>query len=163
MKALLLSLATSALLVTALAVSCVGCKTVTDPATGETHSAPDTAKIASLVKVAAYVGTSEGLRVHPEWREGFTAAADSLMLLETADTLDLADIMAIVDKLPVKQLKSEKAVLLITSGTILLQELGGDILPLDASQLQPLAKALREGVQLGLGQTPPPLPDSVTP
>lgn len=136
----------------------VGCKTT---ATGE--RVPDTQKIAGIVKVAAYVGTSEGLKAHPEWRTGFETAAVALGTLETAETLDMADILAVVDKLPLKQLKSDKAVLLITSGTILLQELGGSIIPLDTSQLQPIAKALREGVQLGLGQTPPPLPEGVSP
>lgn len=108
--------------------------------------------ITPAIKAAAVIGTHYALKEHPEWREGFKIAALELKVLESAETLDFATILSIVNRLPVDELKGDDATLIITGATILLTEYGGGVLPLDKlQQFQPIARALREGIELGLG------------
>lgn len=130
----------ASLLLCALALNFPGCATA--PQT--------TARIASAGKVAAYVGTAEFLRAHPEARIGFEAARDSLRVLETSGHVDLAMLLAIVNRLPVKELRSERALIIVTAATILITDFGG-ALPLEQlDNLKPVARAIREGIELGL-------------
>ena len=107
--------------------------------------------IAPAVKTAAYVGTFYALKEHPEWRDGFELAASELAVLEQSENLDFTTLVAIVHRLPVDELKSAEASVIIAGATILLSEYGGRVVPLDRLQeFQPIAKALREGIELGL-------------
>lgn len=122
----------------------IGCQT---SPTGERDIAP-------AIKTAAYIGTAYALADHPEWRTGFTEAATDLALIEQMDAIDFAMVLAIVHRLPVKELRSSKAAILITSATILLSDYGGS-LPLDQlDKIRPVVKAMREGIELGLGSPP---------
>lgn len=126
-------------------LACLGCQT-----TGPT----DVNRVAGAVKIAAFTGTSYAMIEHPEWRPAFTDAEKELKFIEAQPTIDFATIMAVVMRLPVKELKSEKAVLAITAGTMLLYQYG-DSLPIDQIEnLRPIVVALREGIALGLGQPP---------
>ena len=107
----------------------------------------------ALIKVAAYVGTVEGIRQHPEWEPGFRLAAEELKVLETAEKVDFALVMAIVARLPVDKLQSSRATLLITAGTIMLDQFGKQIDLSQADRMKAVVKSLREGIELGL---PPP-------
>jgi len=60
----------------------------------------------STIKLAAYVGTSEALLQHPEWKPKFEIAASDLYTLESSTNIDAASILAIASRLPVKELKS---------------------------------------------------------
>jgi hypothetical protein len=103
------------------------------------------------IKVAAYVGTHYAIQEHPEWRAGFEVAALELGLLADAETIDFVQILAIIHRLPVKELKSPDAQLAITGATLLLTEYSGDVIPLDKlQQVRPLAAALRDGIVLAL-------------
>jgi hypothetical protein len=109
--------------------------------------------LVTSVKVAAYTGTAVGLADHPEWRRGFEEAHADLALIEQAEVIDFVFVLAVVQRLPVKELKSDKAAILITAATILLSDYGGS-LPLDRlEELRPVVKAMREGIGLGLGVT----------
>lgn len=111
----------------------------------------DSQRVASAAKVAAYVGTSTALRNHPEWLPNFINARNDLKVLETADSLDIAQILAIINRLPVKELKSDTAAIVITSATILISEYGVSEIPLEKlKQLQPIVTAIRQGIDLEL-------------
>jgi len=136
----------ASLLLCAFALNFSGCSTT--PATTQ-H------RIESSCKVAAYLGTATALAEHPEWRAGFVTARDQLHVLETADTVDFVTLLAIVQQLPIKELKSPNARLAITTATILLQDYAGELALDNLQQLKPIAGALRAGIDLGLLQTPP--------
>lgn len=135
-----------ALTATILFTGCATTRTLPDGSVVREHR-----NIAPAVKTAAYIGTFYALKEHPEWRDGFELAATELAALEMADTLDIASLVAIVHRLPVDELKSAEASVIIAGATILLSEYGGDVIPLDRiKELQPIARALREGIELGL-------------
>jgi hypothetical protein len=110
--------------------------------------------ILSSLKVASYLGTAISLSEHPEWKPKFEKAHGELLFIESLETIDFATILAIVNDLPVKELKSDKAIIIITGATIILSEYGKSIDIQNIEKLRPIAKALREGIALGLGQTP---------
>lgn len=108
------------------------------------------ARIKTSAKLAAYVGSAEYLRARPETRPGFILALESLKEIESAPTVDLTTLLAVVNRLPTKDLRSERAQLLITSATIMLSDFGGQ-LPLEQlNELRPVVTAIREGVELAL-------------
>ena len=113
-----------------------------------------TQRVASGCKIAVYVGTAEYLAKHPEAAPQFAAAANALFVLENSDTLDAATLLAVVNQLPIKQLDSPRAQIIITAATIVLTDYAGS-LPVDQiGNLKPIAKALREGIELGLPVKP---------
>lgn len=129
------------LLCGALAVGSAGCSTVQ----------PETrARIESAAKLTAYIGSSEYLRAHPETRPAFVLARDELTRLSTAEQLDFPTLLAVVDRLPVKELKSERTQLIVTSATLLLSDYAGALPVERLKELQPLAAALAAGLDLGL-------------
>lgn len=108
------------------------------------------------VKAVAYLGTALALQQHPEYRMGFTLAVEQLKVIETQDTIDFATVLAIVHRLPVKQLEGQNAVLYITAATLLLDDLGGSLDLSKVEKIRPYVTGLREGIELGLGPTVPP-------
>lgn len=107
--------------------------------------------LAPLVKTAAYVGTTYALKAHPEYRPGFELALAQLETLEQSETIDFVTLLAIVNRLPVTELKSDEATLIVTSATLLLSEYGGGVLPVEQlEKARPIAVALRSGIALAL-------------
>lgn len=112
-----------------------------------------TQSLATAVKMAAYIGTSEYLLSHPDARPKFEAAERELFAMESAPGFDAITLLAIAQRLPVKELKSERAAIYVTAATILLTDYGASI-PVDQiDNLKPIAQAMREGIALGLGST----------
>ncbi len=108
------------------------------------------ARVQTAAKLAAYVGTTEYLRARPETRPGFVLAVEALKQIETAETVDLPTLLAVVNKLPVKNLHSDRAQMIVTTATILLSDFAG-ALPLEKlNELKPVATSIREGVELAL-------------
>jgi hypothetical protein len=119
-----------------------GCSTV--------GNAPDLARVKTSAKLAAYIGSSEYMRANPVSRPGFALAVEALKEIETAPTVDLTMLLSVVNRLPTKDIRSERVQMLITSTTILLSDFGGQ-LPLERmAELRPVATAIREGVELAL-------------
>ena len=114
-----------------------------------TLSGSQKARIHTGVTVAAYVGTVETLRAHPEYRLGFEAAALELKALEDGQ-IDTIKLLEIVNRLPVKELKSDRAQMIITAATIVLaDEIGAT--PIEKlNDLKPVVAAIREGIERGL-------------
>lgn len=132
----------SAILSTLLLAAACGCAT---PPHGDRDIAP-------IVKTAAYVGTHYALVKHPEWKQDFELAANELRGLENSETIDFVTILAIINRLPIKELKSDNAAIVVTSATILLSEYGGRIVPVEqVAKAKPIAAAIRQGIELALG------------
>lgn len=113
----------------------------------------DNRNVASAVKTAAFVGTSMALLEHPEWRSHFEQARGDLALVEQMEAIDFTMVLAIVHRLPVKELRSPEAALIITGAAIILADYGGEI-PLDQiEQARPVIVALRQGIELGLSSS----------
>ncbi len=110
-----------------------GCATFNNPTAVQ--------RISSAAKVAAYVGTSEYIRQHH----------DSLAQIEQSETIDATLVLAILNQLPVKELKSERATVIITAATIIVNDYIGSIPADQTDKIRPLVKALREGIELGMG------------
>lgn len=110
------------------------------------------ARISSGAKVAAYVATFEYTQQNPESRLAFEAASQSLLQIEQAEVVDVALVLAIVNQLPVKELKSERAQVIITAASIIVNDYLGTIPADQVDTIRPLVKALREGIDLGLGR-----------
>lgn len=115
-----------------------------------TPDRPTVDRVVPAVKAAAMTGTVLVLREHPEWRPHFELAAQELAVLTTAEQIDFATVLNIVLRLPVKELQGDDAKLAIAGATILLSGYG-DSIPLDKiEQVRPIAKALADGIALGL-------------
>lgn len=127
-----------------MVVLATGCATTP---TGERDIAP-------TIKTAAYMGTAYALLERPHWRKGFEEAVIDLNLAEQGKTIDLVTVLAIVQRLPVKELQNSKAVILFTGAIILLNDYGVSLPPDQVDKLRPVVKAMREGIELGLGPKP---------
>lgn len=131
-----------ALLIAATLSFTVGCANL-----GDGKTAP---QLQSAALVAAYVGTAETLRAHPEYRTGFELAASELRVLEEGN-IDAIKLMNIVNRLPVKELKSDRATIIITAATILLTDQIGATPIEKLNDLKPVVSAIRQGIERGLG------------
>ena len=129
------------LLCGALALGTSGCATV---------SPTTKARVETAAKAAAYLGSSEYLRSHPETRPAFELARNQLAALETAETVDLVTLLSIVRQLPVKELKTERATMIVTAATILLSDYAGSLPVEKLNELKPLAGSIRQGLDLAL-------------
>lgn len=114
-------------------------------------SSSNAQRIQTSVKLAAYLGTQAYLTKHPETRPAFVIARDELRALSTSDNIDAVTLLAIFNRLPVKQLESGQSKLIITSATIILSDLAGELQLDQLKQLQPIAAAGADGITLGLG------------
>jgi hypothetical protein len=129
-----------------------GCASTTTNADGTVTENPRTVEdFVPAVKTAAMVGTHYVLRDDPDLKPRFVEAAAALKVLANSEQITFTEIMAIVLKLDVKQLKSDDARMAIAAGTILLSEYGGRTFDLSKLEnVRPIAKALHEGIELGL-------------
>lgn len=132
-------------LITIALITLLGC------ATTDTN---DFSKVLAMARLSAYLGTAESILSHPEWKPDFVLARDELKILETSDTVDLATLLAIMNRLPVKELKGEQTKIVITTFSLILQDAVFNIYPLEKTgSLQRVARALRQGIDIGLGGT----------
>jgi hypothetical protein len=118
----------------------VGCSTM---------SGSQKARVHTGITVAAYVGTVEALRPHPEYRIGFETAALELKALEDGK-IDTIKLLEIVNRLPVKELKSDRAQMIISAATIVLADEIGSTPIEQLDNLKPVVSAIREGIERGL-------------
>lgn len=116
-----------------------------------TNQKPTVDDFTPAIKTAAFTGSFLVLEEHPDWRPYFVEAANELRIIEKAEVIDFATILAIVLRLPVAELKSDDARLAITGATILLTGYQGRLIELDKLEnVRPVARALREGIDLAL-------------
>lgn len=124
----------------------------------------DVERVARVSREAATIGTTEVITHHQDWRPQFQLAADELKTLETAPTIGVDDLLAIAQRLPVKELKSDTARLSFQGATLLISAIDVPELPADrVAELQPIARAIREGIEAGLAAVPLPPPPTPKP
>lgn len=111
--------------------------------------------VAPALEVAAYTGTIIAVQERPEWRPHFELAHQELAALETSEALDLNKVLAIVNRLPIKELKSREATIAITSGRLLLARYNSKLVVDVATQANILiiTSAIRVGMGEALDQT----------
>lgn len=109
-------------------------------------------QIAVAVKYVAYDGATVILKEHPDWRSGFEKARNDLAALDAStNKIDMADVLIIVQRLPIKELQSFEARLAFNNATMLLQDLQtGTVVDLSQVDLHPIVSALREGLDRAL-------------
>ena len=131
---------------------CSACVSTPGTGTGAPGApAVDDKAVLASVKLAAFVGTAEALRQQPEWRPAFLTASDAMLLLQQKDAIGLGDIYGILQQLPIKELKSDRAILYINAASIVLEEYDtGKVDISKVDKLRPVIKAINEGLELGL-------------
>lgn len=107
-------------------------------------------RVTTAAKVAANTGTFLYLQKHPEQRPAFVAARDQLIQIETSEHVDMALLLSIVQRLPVDKLDSPTAQILISNASILITDFAGNLPVEKLDDLKPVAKAIREGIDLAL-------------
>lgn len=117
----------------------VGCRTTVTPES-----------IQSKAKGIAYLVTAESLREHPEWTEHFKIASYEFKTLAATTNVTLQTITDIVTQLPTKKLKTERAQLYITVGTMFLQDDLGEIAVKQPEELRRAALGAHEGIEMAL-------------
>lgn len=104
------------------------------------------------VRTAAYVGTSWALQEKPEWRPHFEKAHADLLILEQAEVIGLPELLEIIQRLPVKELKSDEARIIIVGTVLLIEELGAnpEVNQVTADNIRKVVKDLRSGMKRAL-------------
>jgi|GEM_PF-3916538 len=146
------------------------CKSVTSVTTDSngnsvtnTSRVIDTNRVDRVAKQAAIDGTTEVLGTHPEWRAQFQQAEDDLNILANSPSVSLDDILAIAQRLPVKELKSQTARLSFEGATLTISLLDVPELPATANaDIQSIAKSIADGIAQGIA-TAPPIPAAAAP
>lgn len=110
-------------------------------------------RLTTAATTAAYIGTAEVVRKHPEYRAGFELAVSELKALENGK-IDTLKLIEIINRLPVKELHSEGAMnrtsMIITAATILVvDEIGATPIE-ELNDLKPVVMAIRSGIERGL-------------
>lgn len=122
-------------------LSVTGCKTTPTPES-----------IQSKAKGIAYLVTAETLRERPNWKEHFRIASYEFEALAAATNVTLKTITDIVTQLPAKQLKSERAQMYITVGTLFLQDEISQIALTQPEELRRAVLGAHQGIDLALSQ-----------
>jgi hypothetical protein len=117
-------------------------------ATGCATFKQDAASNAQRIKVAAYLGTYEALHARAEWRPQFQLVAANLRTIEDADVIDFTTVLAVLQTLPIKELKGERTVVYVTAAAMLLDDTRLRVKNTDEART--VVRALREGLELGM-------------
>ena len=126
-----------------LLISFAGCQTTGDRTTED--------RIESSVRAAATIGTYEILLERPDWEPYFEEAMHELAALTAHGTVDFWRVYEIVQRLPVEELRSERAIVYITATNMVLEEFGNPSLDLDGiPNAAPVARGLTTGIERGL-------------
>ena len=122
-------------------------------------------KIESGLLLASQLGGTLVLVKHPELRPGFVLAIEDLRMIENStNNVGVSHILVILQRLNVEQLESPEAVIYITSGILLLNQMNVQTeLPLEQSNnAKGMARAIRTGLEVAVSTVPPtPIPSSL--
>jgi hypothetical protein len=147
MKKLLTSILLSVVLVSGLFTT--GC--VTAPTVDKQK------RIETEVQAITQVAMSVVLTENPKIRNGVIKAVDDLKVLENGtNNITINDVLLIVQRLDIKELKSSRGVLYISSGLLLLTSFNvPTALPLEQSNsIRGIAGALERGLTIALNSVP---------
>lgn len=109
------------------------------------------ARVTRVTREAAEAGTFESLAQKPEWRPRFVQAQADLETLSHSPTIVVEDLFKVIDRLPVKELKSDNARLAIIGAKLVISGIGVPEMPAEqAGQLQSIAAGAAAGIAAGL-------------
>jgi hypothetical protein len=116
-------------------------------------------------KAVAWVATAEILESHPEWRPHFVQARDDLRILADSHALGAVEVMAILHRLPVRELRSARGALYFGAAVLILEDAAGLMEIENPEWLRAAARGLIDGITLGLTRTeePDPGPETTRP
>jgi hypothetical protein len=137
----LLTIAASALLACAL-ITGAGCALLSGSATAEQKLSD----VRNLSRAAASIGTQEAVLQNPMWLPRFILAKDQLARLVASKTVTGALLRDVIASLPVRELKSDRAVIIIRQVTLLFDASGSQI----DIEKQPYVLAAAEGILAGM-------------
>ena len=120
-----------------------GCKTATP------------ASLERRVQIIAQLGAGEALFEHKDWKDEFELAAADLRIIEAGDTVNIAQVVAIVQRLPVKELQSPRGKLYVATGLLLIMEAGvpSELDPDTSAGVKAVARGLRIGIENAIAYT----------
>jgi len=108
--------------------------------------------IQNLAYAAASLGTQSALLQNASWRPQFVSAYESMDTLVKSKIVTGALLRQVLDSLPVKELKSQQARLVIESATLLFDSTAGTSINLEKSvYLLAASTGIRDGLKVGLG------------
>lgn len=105
----------------------------------------------SVVKIATFNGTYLALRENPHLRDQFREVANQLRVLELQPHIDAVDVIQLIQTLPVKELQTDTAQVMIANASLLIGEFGGNTMDVSAEPMRPFVIALREGIERRIG------------
>lgn len=109
------------------------------------------ASIESKARGIAYLVAAESLRQHPEWKPHFEAASAEFEVLSKTENINLLMINQLIGKLPYRELKGERAAIIVTAGVLFLQDDIGQISIDQPEQLRLASRGAHEGIEMALG------------
>lgn len=137
---------TSILLCLTLAVSSLtltGCKT----------TPPNQARVEQQIQILAQTAGTIILIEKPELRSGFSNAVETLNIIANGtNEVSMIEVLAVVQRLDIKELRSEKAILYIGTGLLLLTQYDVPTsIPLEQSNnVRGIARSLSKGLSSAL-------------
>lgn len=110
----------------------------------------DIALISQDLRDIAHAGTVYALAENPEWRANIGLVRDQLLTASTQDHVTFDTLLLTLQGLPIKELKTNEALLAITAGRITLRRIGRNVELGNVANLKPIAKGLADGITDGL-------------
>jgi hypothetical protein len=136
---------TPLILLALCAMICAGCKTTG----GQSTITPG--RVATVAEFAAFEGATIWLAKHPEDRLAFEVARDALTVLYNGTNATPADVRAVFEKLPIKELKGSEGAVYIGGAIILYDALVRENVNLDSNEwLKPVILGLKHGLDSAL-------------
>jgi hypothetical protein len=106
------------------------------------------------VKMASNTGTILALAEHPEWRPHFETAHASIGVLLSEKSISFAQLRIIMEALPIDELKSEEAKIIISNAELLFGDYLKELTPIDSVAAAPIvAQAIYDGLGNALRST----------
>ncbi|HEX9232711.1 MAG TPA: hypothetical protein VF849_01545 [Blattabacteriaceae bacterium] len=115
----------------------------------EVQKANDVYKLSYM---ASSIGISAALKQKPEWKDDFNLAYSSLDVLVNNKKVTGILLREIISKLPIRELKSENAKIVIDNATMLFDLSIGDKINIeDNIYVMAASKGIRDGMKIALG------------
>lgn len=135
-----------------LAIAHCGCTTTpaTVGPTGEIipgHQVADIPRIAATIQELTTDGVSQLLAAKPDTMKPLSTSLEELTALESQDAITPAQLLTILNKLPVKQFSGPKGAIAFSSAKLLLAATGISTMEITKlNELKPIVSAFKQGL-----------------
>lgn len=110
--------------------------------------------IAAATQIAIKDGTFLYTSAHPESREKFQTAANTLEALSRMEQLNFSAALDVLRQLPIKEVQDPVVQIIVSDADIILNYLNVTVPLTDVEHLRPIVVALAQGIQEGLSMHP---------